>query len=267
MKKLQRLILIVAILAFFVINFAFTVFAAQSVAVEDHEITFTLPEGYVLLNEETAEDEEEIIESLGYSVSSFKAKLKPSDDSGEETFFFCFNPDGGTQISLKTWESEFSKKVEDFSMLSEEALITAARGLVRVESAEYKSVSANGMKFIEICTRSEDSGGKFCTVQYLTIRNNKFYALNFVFSGQLNDAKIEFAWDSLTALKIEDRFTESSFDVQTILMIVLIAAIIIGAIIVGVVIIISFVKDIKKSKTDNVYGSEYIERRGDPFEK
>lgn len=260
-KCLSSLVLVTLLLSAFSIS-AF----AQSVNLDDHELNFKVPNGYVLLDKETAEENEDIIESLGYTVDSFKKQLDTDKEDELQTFFFCIEPESGTQISLKSWQTEFSKETIDFSQLSDEALTKAAKELVTVKGAAYKNVSVNGLNLIEIAFSGEDSGGKFSSVQYLTVRNKRFYSLNIAFGGELDSKNADFAWETVKGLNIENQYAESPINVQTILMIILIGALLLCAVVFGVIIIMSFVKDIKKKQNENKYGNEYIERRKGPFD-
>lgn len=227
----------------------------------EHLLTLTLPDGYILLNSETAKDNQALIESLGYSVSSFKNYLDSTNDGQPNTLFIGLNPSTRAQITAKSWFTDFSQKVGSFAFLDNEALSLTAKELVTVKGASYKIVSANGMKLIEIRSTTKDSGGEFCSVQYITVCNNNFYSLNFTFSGAISDDKVSTAWNTLETFKIKDTLASSAWDFGSVLIMVLIFLAIIGTLIFAVIIVISIVKDIKKRKTDPDESFDFIERR------
>lgn len=228
---------------------------------DDHELSLSLPDGYVLLDSETAEDNIDLIEELGYSLSSFLNYLKPANEATPQPLFLGVEQSTKAQISVKYWSTDFSKKIEDFSLLDDEALTKAAKELVQSKGSAYKTVSANGMKLIEIRSNTKDSGGDFCSVQYVTVCNKGFYSLNFTFAGNLNDQKVQTAWDTLTTFEIETDINDGVWDVDTILIIVLLGAGVLAAVVLAVVIVVSIIKDIKKHRADATENSEYIERR------
>ena len=251
-----------ALLILTVFLFTATGVLAENVAADDaHDLSLALPEGYLLLNTETAEDNLEIIESLGYSLSSFKSYLKPTENGEMQTLFLGVEPSTKAQIAVKSWSTDFSKKIGDLSLLNDEALSKTAKELVTVKGASYKTVSANGMKLIEIRLNGKDSGGAFCSVQYITICNNNFYSLNFSFAGNVDTQKVELAWSTLATLKIKSNIGNGDLDFGSILIIILLSLAILAAAVIAVIIIYSIIKDIKKRRTDPNETDDYIARR------
>ena len=71
-KKYKYFLSAVFTVLIMAVSAVFPVSAETLAEDREHNVSITLPDGYVLLNLETAEDNTELIESLGYSVSSFK---------------------------------------------------------------------------------------------------------------------------------------------------------------------------------------------------
>jgi hypothetical protein len=226
-----------------------------------HSLSLTLPDGYVLLNSETAEDHLSLIESLGYSLSSFKNYLKPAGDGLPSTLFIGLDPTTRAQITVKSWSTDFSKRVGSFAFLDSESLSLAAKELVTTKGASYKTVTANGMKLIEIRSTTKDSGGEFCSVQYITVCNSNFYSLNFAFSGAIDDGKVATAWGVLNSFEIKNKIPVSAFDFGSIMVIILIFLAIIGTLVFAAFIIVSIVKDLKKRRLDPDEDFDFIKRR------
>lgn len=235
---------------------------AETIAEDDsHKLSLTLPQKYVLLNTETAEDNIELIESLGYSLSSFKNYLKPTADGGAQTLFLGLEPNSKAQITVKSWSTDFSKKIADLSLLNDESLTSTAKQLVTAKGASYKTVSANGMKLIEVRLNGKDSGGSFCSVQYITVCNSNFYSLNFTFSGVINDQKVSLAWDTLSTFEIETDINKSTWDIGSVLVVILLGLAIIATAAFAVIIVYTIIRDVKKRRTDPTENSDFIERR------
>lgn len=240
---------------------ALSVSAASDVKLSEHNLSLTLPDNYVLLDSETAEDNEELIEDLGYTLSSFKNYLKPTNNTSPETLFLGVTSDTKSQISVKCWTTEFSKKINDFSHLNDSSLFKTAKELITTTGTSFKIVSANGMKLVEARTNAKDSGGDYCAVQYITVRNGKFYSLNFTFSGNITDQKVQSAWSTLVSFKIASGNKNSVWDAGSVAIMVLLGAVVIAAIIVAGITVYSIVTDIKKRRTDINEIPDYIERR------
>ena len=261
MKGFLKAFLALITVAIITVMGSIVCFAATPANDSEHGISMSLPDGYVLLNSDTAEDNLDLIESLGYSLSSFKNYLKATGENEPRTLFIGLNPTTKAQIAVKTWSTDFSKRVGDFAFLDDKSLSVSAKELVTTKNSSYKTVSANGMKLIEIRSNAKDSGGEFCSVQYITVCNNNFYSLNFTFSGKIDDGKVGAAWSTLEGFKIKNNLIASNLDFGSILIIVLLFLAIIGAIVFAVVIIISVVKDVKKHRDDPIETSDFIERR------
>lgn len=228
----------------------------QSVSLKEHHLRLELPAEYTLLNEQNASKQSELIEDFGYTVSSFQSYLKQNN-----IILFAVDPQNGIQISLKSWQSDFSADTGDLALLSEETLASVAKELVKTDGASYKTVSVNSMKMIEIRLSGQDSGGDFCSVQYLTIRNGRFYSLNTAFPGKIDDSKVQTAWEQICTLHMEDTVSGSVWDVSSVFEMILIWALILLAGAAVIFIVISFIRDIIRRHNDPSGETEWIERR------
>lgn len=229
---------------------------AETVQIADHHFSITLPENTVLLDQNTASEQKELIESFGYTVSSFKNYL-----SLNQMLFFAADPQTGLQISCKTWESDFSADTEDLSYLSEEMMASVASKIVTGKGASYKTVSVGTLRLLEIRTEGKDSGGAFSSMQYVTIRNGAFYSVNVAFSGELDDSKVQTAWDLICTLQIKSRASTSAWSFSSIFEMILIWVLILLALVAIVIVILSFIKDIRSRRADRTSAPDYIERR------
>ena len=261
MTKIFKCFLSVALIVFFVLLSVMGAVAETVAEDGSHDLSLTLPDGYVLLSSDTAEDNIELIESLGYSLSSFKSYLKPTTDGAVQTLFLGLEPSSKSQISVKSWSTDFSKKISNLALLDDESLAKTAKELVTAKGASYKTVSANGMKLIETRLNGKDSGGDFCSVQYVTVCNNNFYCLNFTFSGKVNEQKISLAWNTLSSFEIETGALGSAWDFGSVLIVIVLSLAIVGAVALAVIIIYTTIKDIKKRRTDPDETYDFIERR------
>lgn len=251
MKKLTLTILVL------VLSFVMTcVVSAKGTVTEikEHGLTLTLPDGFTSLDSTDASEKEEVVENFGYTVSSFKNYL-------EQNNILLFAADkNGTQLFLRCWETDFSKEINDLGVLEKDSLKTVASKIITIKGSEYKSLTVNGMRLLEVLKSDNDSGGDFFSVQYVTIRNGKIYSIDFAFPGSENEENLLKASETIKTLEISDKSTSSKWDVPSVLEMVFIWIIITAAAGTVIFIIFSFVKDYKKHNADNA-DTETIFRR------
>ena len=132
---------------------------------------------------------------------------------------------------------------------------------MQVKDATYKMAEVNGIKLIEVRSTDKDSGGEFCSIQYLTVRNGVLYTIGYTFNGAVNDAKVNTAWESIKTLTIKDTTTSSAFDLGTILLMFLLSAVVIAGVVVVGLIVYTFVRDIKNKKLAPNDETIYIRRK------
>ena len=257
MKSLLKRSLWVMLSIMLLTLFSTLAFAEQT-TIKDLYLTVEFPDGYTVLNENNISDDEntELIENFGYTEASFKSYLSLNNIK-----LFAAKSIKDTQYSLKCWKSDFSNEVEELSTLSTDALKSVAGELITLPGAKYKTVTLNGMKFFEVQTSGKDSGGDFCAVQYITVRNKNIFAISALYSGTLNDKKINDALSVAQTLKITNTNKTHTYDVSDIIEIVFIGAIILLAAVAIIIVLISFIKDIKSKKNNPYDESDYIERR------
>lgn len=225
------------------------------VSVKEHNLSLTLPSGFTLLDSSNAEENENLVKNFGYTVSSFKGYLE------QNSIILFAAAEDNTQLSIKCWETDFSKEVTDLSLLDEDALKSVAKQIIIIPGASYKSATVGGMKLFEVKKADNDSGGDFYSVQYVTIRNGKIYSVNIAFPGKESEESKAAAWEIAKSLKIADKTTTSPWDVTSVFEMVLIWVIIIAAAVTVVIILVSFVVDCKKRKAEKSAGTEIIFRR------
>lgn len=256
-KKITAVIMVVLVL---ITSFVFGA-AAETVTVTDYGFSIQLPDGYTLLNSKNASKNKELIESLGYTVDSFKNYLKAKTDGGYTTLFLGLNPSNGSQISFKVSTTDFSKKIVDMTLLNDEAFAKTAKELVKIPGASYKSVSVKGMKLIEISTSGKDSGGDFCSVQYLTVRNGNLFSIGFSFDGAMDDSKGDIAWKTIGTLDIKNSEVPSAWDAESIVQIIFISIAILAGVVLAIIVVYSLIRDFIRRRRNNEQDKEYITRR------
>lgn len=257
--KLRVFKFIISLITLFALLSGLVVYAfalGTEIELKEHNLKLTLPEGYNRLTTSTSKEMTEKVEAFGYTTSSFKSYLEQN-----KILIFAAEEGSKTQLSLKCWETDFSKDVVDLSVFDSNGLSAVAAGLITAPGSSYKSVTVNGMKMFEVRSTDADSGGEFHSVQYITVRNSKIYCLNMSFMGKEKAENIETAWNTAQTLKISDHSTSVNWGFSSVFEMVLIWVMIIGAVIAICVIVISFIRDYKKYKADQEAGNDTIYRK------
>ncbi|MBQ4153581.1 MAG: hypothetical protein IJE01_00075 [Clostridia bacterium] len=234
--------------------YAFAV--GTEIKLDEHKLSLSLPQGFNRLTTSTSKEMSEQVEAFGYTTASFKTYLEQN-----KILIFATEEKGKTQLSLKCWETDFSKDVVDLSVFDGAAMSTVAAKLITIPGSSYKTVAVNGMKMFEVRKEDKDSGGDFYSVQYITVRNSKIYSLNMSFAGKESTEKVQTAWQTVQTLKIDDNSTSAKWGFSSVFEMVIIWVMIIAAIIATYVIVVSFVKDYKKHKADLESGNDTIHRK------
>ena len=98
-------------------------------------------------------------------------------------------------------------------------------------------------------------------MQYVTVCNGNFYSLNFTFAENIDDGKVQTAWETLSTLKIKTNVGGAVWDVGSVLIMVLLGLVVVAAVVIAIIIVYSIIRDIKKRRTDLNENSDFIERR------
>lgn len=240
--------------------FSLGVFSAlgkeKTLDLDSHNLSLSLDEEYYMLTKENASKNKDIIEEFGYTVTSFKTYMEQNN-----ILIMGIDTKEKIQLTLKAWETAFSKDIVELSVLNETAISDIAKKLVTINGSSWRTVKINNMQMIEVRFAGSDEKGSFYSVQYITIRNGKIYSLGLNFSGEESDEKTSLAWDTVKGLWIKDVATASPWSASTIFEFVIIWIIILAAAIAVVLIIISFVKDRIKHNADMEKGNYTISRR------
>lgn len=228
----------------------------KTLELEEHKLSLTVSENYLLLNTENANKNKDIVQAFGYTVSSFKTYLEQNS-----IITFGLDKESKTQLILKCWETDFSADIIELSSLNDDSLSQVVKKLVTVGGSSWRTATVNGMKMIEVRFAGTDNSGDYYSVQYITIRNGKIYSLGNIFSGQKSEEKTTLAFNTVKGLVIKDVKTASPWTASAVFEFVVVWIMIIGSLVAVVVIIISFIRDRKKYKANMEKGNDTIFRR------
>lgn len=257
MKVLLKALTLYAIIITVISLSVFSVLgASKTLEVKEHNLSLTVPESYILLNEGNASKNRELIENFGLTADSFKKHLERNN-----IIIFGLEKENHNQLILKCWETDFSKDINEFSSLNDDSLNLVIEKLVTVKGSSYRALTLNGMRLIEVRFEGEDQMGKFYSVQYVTIRNGKIYSLSNIFTGDKTEDKTTLAFSLAKGLSIKDTTSPSTWTAATVLELAVMWIGIVGAAVAITLIIISFIKDRIKFKEKAENGNDTISRR------
>lgn len=118
----------------------------------------------------------------GDDLTKIAKKLNMTTDdlnkyfSDNKLIYLAVSDDVKSQIKISVTEDEFSKKVNDISLLDDNALNNFAKSL----SSDSSIVTNNDRKFVLVNDTHKDSGGIYTVTQYITICDGKtFYFIGY----------------------------------------------------------------------------------------
>lgn len=118
----------------------------------------------------------------GDDLTQIAKKLNMTTDdlnkyfSDNKLIYLAVSDDVKSQIKISVTEDEFSKKVNDISLLDDNALNNFAKSL----SSDSSIVTNNDRKFVLVNDTHKDSGGIYTVTQYITICDGKtFYFIGY----------------------------------------------------------------------------------------
>lgn len=215
----------------------------------DKQVSFSVPDGYTELTAANIKNHEEELNLLGYSEDSFKKYLEKNN-----ILFIAINDDNTSQITLREYGDGLSFEISDLDDYSDSDIDILAKSLVPKNSLYYK-VSVNGTKYMQIISKNTDSGGAFCSVNYLTVKNGTFYSLLFNYSeSSLSKENLDNSFNAINALLIKADSPSGNWSFTDILL--FIGAMILLFLLIAVIITIIwfFIVDIIKKRKERAGG-------------
>ena len=214
--------------------FSITAFAATPA---DVDISLNLDEEFFIITEDLVSKNEEIVENLGYTKSSFKALFTKGT-----LVAFILHSGTKSQIQIRAEETQFSKKLEDLSLLSEENLLSVAKEL---SSGAKGVVNIKDTAFVHSVSQITDDAGSYSVSQYITIKNGRLYTFNFY----SNSPSESFEQQVLAAAQIKT--IKKKATVTETVMLVLMSVLILGFATAMGFLIFSIISQIRKKREDN----------------
>ncbi len=115
------------------------------------------------------------------------------------------NHDNTKQIRQITVQNDFSKKIGNLAVLSNDEILKLTYDLCRVENARGKVLEKNGFKYLKLELKSVDSGGDYILTQYITVTDKNMVTLSFYTDASLStdycDEIFNSQFENLSGLK------------------------------------------------------------------
>ena len=157
-----------ALFLLFAVIFSVTAFADTP---KDVNMSLNFDDGYFVITEDTVSKNQEIIENLGYTKSSFKELFTKGS-----LVAFVLHSGTKTQIQIRVDKTSFTEKLEDLSLLNSENLTTVAK---EISPSCKKTVDISGTVFLQSVSETNDETGKYSVSQYVTVKNGSLYTFSF----------------------------------------------------------------------------------------
>lgn len=190
-----RLFGLILVIILIISLFSFCVSAKK---IDKYNIDFSLPDEFVVITDENISANTEVIKSLGFTQDSYKNYIQKNN-----IILFASLYDKTCQITVNVNKTDFTEKTETFEYLDNEYILEILPKLVgdNTTTAEIKEI--NGSKFISLQKVRSDKAGQFCSLQFITVKNQQLYTINFAFSqSMLNSENLEYAENILKNLNI-----------------------------------------------------------------
>ena len=188
----------------------------------------------------------------GDDLTQIAKKLNMTTDdlnkyfSDNKLIYLAVSDDVKSQIKISVTEDEFSKKINDISLLDDNALNNFAKSL----SSDSSIVTNNDRKFVLVNDTHKDSGGIYTVTQYITICDGK----TFYFIGYNDGKDISKEITSVFKTFTLNQQQSGSADNNVFSIVIIIGIVVFGlvAIIMVIGIIRLKIKDYKESKDEKI---------------
>lgn len=180
--------------------------------------------------------------TVGYTEKDLSkvAKITDMDTSALTDYckqngviFVAVNSDNTEQMRLFSYETELSKKAENFQNLSNSAIDSLAS---EIGTGKYERVQSGGTVFLKFTEVLTDNGGEYISCQYLTIKNGKVFQFSTYNQGSEQSESLKKSFESLKFNEVRTYNTKQK---------IIIAAVISALVVLIGIMIYGIIKDLK----------------------
>ncbi len=234
--------------------FAFS-FSAFSVSFKNEGIKYKAPEGYEVIIRDNFSDNSEIINQLGYTISTISDYF-----SKNGILMLAVSDDYSKQIQIKCTETDFTLQTDNITDLDEKTADEIAVKMLGIGKEKFKMVQINDVRYIETRSVLDTGDNKYAVIQYITIANGKLYTLSYYSnSASVTQPVVDEGWSAVSKLEISELDKKIGESVDNTITVVVITLSVLVACAIIVYIFITFFFDIKKRRESSTEG--IIKRR------
>ena len=221
--------------------------SASAITLSEYNLSVDIDGEYSVLTKDDISRNEELVSSLGHSITSMQQYFE--DNS---LILFAVNADNTRQMQVICKETEFSKRLGDMSYLSDKDALSFVNRFVTVKTvSDLTLLTVGNTKYYEIVSSGTDSGGAFCSVQYVTVRGGKLYTFSFLGSGDVDNTDFKtFASDTITTAVIGGAERATVADAENVTEMIIIFLLIGAAAVVAIWVLITLVRDIYRKNEE-----------------
>ncbi|MBQ0110885.1 MAG: hypothetical protein KBS41_03050, partial [Oscillospiraceae bacterium] len=182
-------------------------FSAAAFDDREHGVSFATPKEFFELTSQNSHDNQDLLDLIGYTEKSFDTYLEKSG-----IIYFALNQDNSKQIIIRCKESALSQNLDDLSDLGEEGIDSFAKKILPKGCKDYGVIKIGDTAYLQMTTNSTDSGGKFYTVQYFTVKNKNLYSIAFNYGGGKSEETESTTEEYMEGLTIDSSAPETYND-------------------------------------------------------
>ena len=254
--KFKSKVIIAGVTAVLLLFFGILIYHAIS---SNNIASAKFPQGYTVITKDNAYDNEEFLEQLGFEPSAFITYLNKND-----ILYFAATIDNSRQFKLTCKTTRLTSEVVSLEEASKEGLATIGEQLINgnYEKIEY----INSVPYYKMVTEVKGDGGSYISVQYITVRDGKYYQLTYYGTGDIlsSDEKAEIT-GVMDTLKIPSGKTVfqrfRAMSTVTVVYVVIILVVIILGIIAIILLASSIIRDLNLKHKSKEKGYLKIKRR------
>lgn len=227
--------------------------SVSAIKLENYGIEIDIPSSYTVLTAENTKENADLLKKLNFNENSFKNYL------AENKIVLLAVDDLGSEIVVKSYETDFTKSVVNFGLLEEAALDKVGKELL---DNNFTTVEKNDFVFLRQEFSGTDKGGKFSGVQFVTVSGGSMYTISLTVEGTISTQQKNQADKLIKDFSVEshEKFSLDKFD--NIITMVIISIGIIAFIAIAIYVVVLVVISIKEGRnTSDVAPYVKIKRR------
>lgn len=234
-------------------------FSAVAREIEKFNISFDLPDEFIVLTEENIKENSATIKSLGFTNETFKNYI-----TSNHIALFASTADKMCQITVNVNKTDFTEKTENLNLFDDVYIGRLIPDLLgkKVTSNEIKVL--NDTKYIVVENISKDIVGDFSYIQYVTVKNSRLYTITLSFNQpNISNDNREYANSILKRFVISEPKGKVTIEgVQNVTVYFVLIVVIILLVLICAYFVYTIIKDIiEKKNTSDVAPYVKIKRR------